>query len=375
MTILLVLLGAVLIQYLAGVYYKKNWDRQLRMTLHFEETAVTEGEGGTLTEIIENRKWLFLPMLQAGFMVNRNLSFSEEENASVSDNTYKRDIFSVMSWQRIIRQVSFSALKRGYYEITQTELFTKGPLMSGELYSTCPVSTYLYVYPKKESGQNFAELFQKLSGVLEERKRLLEDPFTFRGIREYAPGDPMNRINWKASARTGTYMVNMQDSTTAGKVWLLLDVEDETIWKYEELHETGIRIAAALAEEFLGRGIETGVICNGRDCVSGEEICVPARAGKGQSTRILQSLSRMDLNKAPGKFSQCLAARKNGLLSEEAFCILITRNQYEELVLAMEELGRKNQGCVFLAALYPEMELKVRNSRTMQVIRWEVKKG
>ena len=28
MTILLVLLGAVLIQYLAGVYYKKNWDRQ-----------------------------------------------------------------------------------------------------------------------------------------------------------------------------------------------------------------------------------------------------------------------------------------------------------------------------------------------------------
>ena len=109
MTILLVLLGAVLIQYLAGVYYKKNWDRQLRMTLHFEETAVTEGEEGTLTEIIENRKWLFLPMLQAGFMVNRNLSFSEEENASVSDNTYKRDIFSVMSWQRIIRQVPFSA--------------------------------------------------------------------------------------------------------------------------------------------------------------------------------------------------------------------------------------------------------------------------
>lgn len=41
----------------------------------------------------------------------------------------------------------------------------------------------------------------------------------------------------------------------------------------------------------------------------------------------------------------------------------------------MEELRRKNQGCVFLAALYPEMELKVRNSRTMQVIRWEVKKG
>lgn len=373
MTVLLVLLGAGLAQFLAGVYYKKNWNRHLSVSLHFEESAVTEGNRGIMTEVIENRKWLFLPMLQAGFTVSRNLNFSEEENASVSDNTYKRDIFSVMSCQRITRQVPFLAVKRGYYEITQAELLTKGPLLSGELYSTCPVNTYLYIYPKKERKEACRELFQKLSGVLEERKRLLEDPFTFRGIREYAPGDPMNRINWKASARTGSFMVNMQDSTTAGKVYLLLDVEDETIWKYEELHEAGIRIAAAMTEDFLKKGIEIGLVSNGRDCMTGEEIYVPARAGKGQITRMLQSLSRIDLREQPKKFSECLADRKNSFLAQEAFCILITKNQYDQLVMAMEELGRKNGGSVFLAALYPGMELKVKESRAMQVIRWEVK--
>ena len=168
-------------------------------------------------------------------------------------------------------------------------------------------------------------------------------------------------------------MVNMQDSTTAGKVYLLLDVEDETIWKYEELHEAGIRIAAAMTEDFLKKGIEIGLVSNGRDCMTGEEIYVPARAGKGQITRMLQSLSRIDLREQPKKFSECLADRKNSFLAQEAFCILITKNQYDQLVMAMEELGRKNGGSVFLAALYPGMELKVKESRAMQVIRWEVK--
>ena len=82
----------------------------------------------------------------------------------------------------------------------------------------------------------------------------------FRGIREYTPEDPMNRINWKASARNGSLMVNQHNSAVSGNVCILLDVEDETVWKYEEIHEEGIRLAAAVAESFLSRGIEVGLI-------------------------------------------------------------------------------------------------------------------
>ena len=76
----------------------------------------------------------------------------------------------------------------------------------------------------------------------------------------------MNRINWKASARNGSLMVNQHNSAVSGNVCILLDVEDETVWKYEEIHEEGIRLAAAVAESFLSRGIEVGLITNGRDC-------------------------------------------------------------------------------------------------------------
>lgn len=374
MILLLVLLGAVLIQFLAEFLYEKNWYRNLTVTIRFQEKPLTEGEEGYLIETIENRKILFLPVLQAAFGVSRNLNFGEEENTSVSDQSYKRDVFSVMSRQRIIRQVSFTAEKRGYYEIHKTELLTKRLLMSGTLYETCPCSTYLYVYPRKIQGPAWQSLFQKITGTLAARKRLLEDPFQFRGIREYTVQDPMNKINWKASAKTGSLMVNLQDSATSGNVYLLLDVEDETIWKYGEIHEEGIRLATSLAEVFLKKGIETGLMTNGRDCTSQNEIFLAAGAGKGQSTRIAQNLSRIDLSAKTRKFSDCLEEKKDLLFAGQSLCILITKNQYSHLTQIMAELAGKNDGSIFLLTLYEDMEMRIQGKGRMQVLRWEVKK-
>ena len=61
-------------------------------------------------------------------------------------------------------------------------------------------------------------------------------------------------------------------------------------------------------------------------------------------------------------------------MAKESFCILITKNQYRELAEVMAELGEKNRGSVYLATLYPEMELKIKRRQDMEVLRWEVKR-
>ncbi len=374
MIFLLILAGGLLAQFLAEKYYEKNWSRKLKVDIRFQPEPVFQGEEGFLTEVIENDKRLFLPALQAGFVVSRNLSFGQEENTSVSDQSYKRDIFSVMGRQRIIRKVSFEAKKRGYYEIQKADLVARGILLAPELYHTIPCSTYLYVYPGKIAGEKRELLFRRITGVYESRKRLLEDPFLFRGIREYTPEDPMNKINWKASARAGSFMVNQHNSAVSGNVCILLDVEDETVWKYEEIHEEGIRLAAALAEDFLSRGIEVGLITNGRDCQEKSEIFLSGQSGRGQREKMLQCLARIDLGERSRKFSDCVEEKKDLLLAKESFCILITKNQYRELEEVMGTLGEKNQGSLCLATLYPEMELKIKSRRNLEVLRWEVKR-
>ena len=104
----------------------------------------------------------------------------------------------------------------------------------------------------------------------------------------------MNRINWKASARSGSLMVNQHNSAVSGNVCILLDVEDETVWKYEEIHEEGIRLAAAVAESFLSRGIEVGLITNGRDCREKSEIDLSSRTVRQGPERKVPSVSCQD---------------------------------------------------------------------------------
>ena len=40
----------------------------------------------------------------------------------------------------------------------------------------------------------------------------------------------------------------------------------------------------------------------------------------------------------------------------------------------MRLLGEKNQGSLWLATLYPEMELKIKSRRNLDILRWEVKR-
>ena len=65
---------------------------------------------------------------------------------------------------------------------------------------------------------------ERMLGIMQCSRHLYEDPFTFRGIREYTTSDPMKTINWKASARTGGLMVNTFDSVMTQKVMLYLAV-------------------------------------------------------------------------------------------------------------------------------------------------------
>ena len=62
MTIFLLLLGAVLLQFLAEWFYRKNWDRHLELDVKFQEQPVHEGEIAYLTETIETVSYTHLTL-------------------------------------------------------------------------------------------------------------------------------------------------------------------------------------------------------------------------------------------------------------------------------------------------------------------------
>ena len=97
--------------------YGKYWKTGLSVKIDFQDKAVLEGEEARMTEVIENRKLLPLSFLNVKIQISRNLVFSNMENTSVSDFTYKSDVFTALSHQRITRHLVFSCRKRGYIKI------------------------------------------------------------------------------------------------------------------------------------------------------------------------------------------------------------------------------------------------------------------
>ncbi|HIS27784.1 MAG TPA: DUF58 domain-containing protein [Candidatus Pullilachnospira intestinigallinarum] len=374
MTIVVILLGAFLINYLLDACFRSFWSKNLTVQVRFQDQPAMEGQEARLTETIANGKRLFLPLLQVGFQVHRDLWFSDGENTSVSDQCYKRDVFSVGGYQKITRTIPFRCTHRGYYELEKVELVTRSPLMTRKYYETLESRDFFYVYPRLVDSEQLDISFQKVMGSVLASRNLYEDPFEFRGIREYGPADPMNKINWKAAARTGELMVNLYGSTTAQEVMILLDVEDETIWKYDEIHEEEIRIAASLASRCIQEGIPVGFRTNGKDIRNGRTFVLKAGCGEQQVRLVSEGLARLDLNQKADPMEFVLDREREMGTGTSTTYVMISKNQRPSCVEAFLRLAREGSGCIWIATLYAEMEWKLPREEQIRWIRWEVEK-
>lgn len=350
-------LGMLLLVFAWNLYYEKQWNKNLTVSLKFLQDFVYAGEQVEMTEQLENRKRLVLPALEVAFHMDKNLLFCDFENTSVSDFTYKRDIFALLGSQRVTRKLTLDCTKRGYYRIDHSYL-TAYSLLHKKRYSMeCPASTDLYVYAK---GRNVADILvtcERLMGSVQCAKRLFEDPFAFSSIREYTISDPMKTINWKASARTGELMVNTFESTLMESVMICLDLEDSGILKYDFLIEESVSVAASLARKLIGHGMEVGLCVNVefgsfheslRESLASAMVDtdrpfvkIEPAGGRKQLTNIEQILADSRSEKATIPFAQMLSPQK------DAVTILISKNVLQSQA-AIAEFGAKDGQIVWV---------------------------
>lgn len=375
MGILFAALGAALIYLLQRRLYVKFWDKGLTAVVSFGQEAITEGGEGTLREEIINNKILPLPMLRVKFQVDKSFLFQNEGNVTISDRCYKNDIFSVMFYQKVVRRLSFTGTKRGYYTIDQIDMVSTNLFMAENLVTKLPAEAQLYVYPRSVDTRRLEIPFRKMMGTILTNRYSYEDPFEFRGIRQYQSYDSMRDVNWKASAKTGELKVNVHDYTARQEVYLLLNLELDGLLIYEALREESIRIALSLSEMFVAQGVPTGILSNGCDLLNGEEFKITSGSGRGHMNTIREMLSRIDLSKPCRRFAECLQENSGGLkkLDTDTLFVLISTSQRNDLREAYVELTGRNVGSIWIQPLHKEMDQQGSlDSSSFELIRWEV---
>lgn len=329
------ILGIGLIAYLlfmAQKYlYKKLWLKHLKISIHFGADHIFEGEQGELREIIENKKRLPLAMLKVKFKADRHLLFGNEKGSRTTDQYYRNDVFRIGGGERVTRTLKFSGGRRGYYTIDEISLVASDLFFISQMVAEQSVKAELYVYPKPYDNRQLRQSLIRLNGEMLTKRHLLEDPFEYRGIREYQPYDDMRSINWKATARTGDLKVNQKNYTSLKSVRVFFNIQDDNILRKEESVEMSLRIVAALCLFFLRQGMQVSCYGNGVDILTHKPLCVDAKASERQMDFIYRGLARIDTARPAADFAQTFEER---LFQESqgAFTCFVAPNQYEDFV-------------------------------------------
>lgn len=362
--LLLFLCAVCIVFMLWSVWYSRNWDERLEATLQFKEPAIYAGETVILTEVIENRKKMPLPILEVGFHAKKELKFGQTENTSISDYLYKRDIFSAQGYQKITRQMEVEGQKRGHYQIQTLDLVTYSLFMRKRYSNSCACDARLYVYAKQVPLYELAAVCQQMTGIRQCKRMLYEDPFTFRSIREYRMEDPMKTVNWKATAKTGELMVNTFDSVMADKILLFLDVADEGILKYEHLVEESIAVAASFLRRLVKQGMEAGLVTNMRwkkpiadrflDVnFQTDGICLMPTAKNSRLPMFEKLFAEYQKEDGAGNFLNLIDAVMREGSAQNLLYVVISKNVTEELLSKLSALAGKEGEILLLCPINP----------------------
>lgn len=293
MVIIWIILLISLLYVIQLFLYNRYWKAGVVTNVRFKKSAIFEEEEGILEEVIENAKFLPIVALKVKFQTSRNLKFSDTTNNVVTDNYYRNDIISVGPYRKLIRELSFVGAKRGYYEIDGMTLVGTDLFLRSQMVSENPCHTTLYVYPKPYKDAQFSLTLQKLNGEILTKRHLIEDPFEFRGIREYEPYDDMRHIHWKSTAKTGELKVIQKNYTAVKNIRIFLYLQHNTMIQREELLENSIRMLVSLVENYLVLGSNIAVYSNCEDVITKQIFSMEKIANTGYLDNLYKCLARL----------------------------------------------------------------------------------
>jgi uncharacterized protein (DUF58 family) len=259
---------------------------------------------------------------------------------------------------------------RGYYQI--------GPVVmeSGDLfglhrrYRVDAEPHFLLVYPKVVPLVGYDLASRRPIGDVRLTHRLFEDPTRIGGVRPYEAGDPLNRVHWRATARTGTLHSKIYDPSTLAGATILLDLHQAGYPARGEPHrsELAVTAAASLANAVYEMGQQVGLVSNGRDAVDRirqegwaqhdfrtrravrqtaamreeserlQPVVVETRRGPEQFQRIREALARLELTDGM-TFAQ-LVLEASSRMPRDATIVAVLPDVAVETALALGNLRR-----------------------------------
>ena len=315
------------------------------------DTHVFVGDELEISLTLENRKPLPIPWVQLIEFVPTGLTPLSDEKVkrrAYAGGSEVVETTSLAGYERVRFRHKLRAHHRGHYTLGPTEL------RSGDLFglfgtvrrdSRNPYG--VTVYPRIVPLDGWELLPAKPMGDVLSRNNLLDDPSRPRSVRDYRPGDPLKRIDWKLSAKRDELTVRTYDQSVSNDVVVMLESRTVDVawhgYKYDVL-ESAVTAAASITTRSADLGYRVGLLANGVKPTRGVIAAIPPGDGPHHLRTVLEALAFVQpLSFTP--LENLVVERGASILTAGSSVILVAGFLTESLAAFVHQAQRTRHRC------------------------------
>ena len=260
------------------------------------------GEVVDMEVMISNKKPIPVPWVRIQDELSETFQVENTDVTNFIYNSYSKTQvlkhFTSMRWYERIRwEYRLKCTRRGVFKIGPSKIESTEPFgMFGSVINY-DFFDEIIVYPKIFSLDELVLPPLKPFGESSGGMQLIQDFSGPRGLREYASGDKLSTINWKASAKLQKLHVNLYDPSSSHTIVVAVAVDSlENYWSPGDVDivENIMSMAASVSHHALSNNYTVGLLSNDMQTQESKAFIVSPGRGEYQLTKILESLANIN---------------------------------------------------------------------------------
>ena len=326
-------------------YIKVRLVDRLVYVREFDKDTAFEGDEVEIVETITNPSMLPVFFVDVESYIHGSLRVEGYDINDGMQLIFSR--FHLPPYTKVTRRFKVKCAHRGYYTMNTAVILSKS--ITIERTKNYNFNSELYVYPKLIDRRDNANPCGTVYGESLTARRVVNDPFSVSGVRDYAFGDPFNSINFKATARScfgGRQSIKVNNyeycSDRVFMIYLNFLQSDEKMSssEYSTVMESALSYAASVARDALKNGYKVGFAANCRMVDGRQSLSFPILGGAYHIEELLREMAKIRID-AGGSFVSLL---DGGVKRDVAGAELFIMTQYldDDIDNYVALLKRKN---------------------------------
>jgi uncharacterized protein (DUF58 family) len=299
-----------------GHLFTQRWIGAVTVDRFVSQAEATIGDSVEVVVTIRNAGRLRVPWL----LVEDSLAAEalSETPPRLEAQGVRIQIGSLAGHGETVLEYRLTCRQRGYHQIGPVLVETGDLFGLNRRFRVAGEPVFLIVPPKVVPLEGYDLASRQPIGEIRIQHRLFEDPTRLAGVRPYAPGDSLNRIHWRATARTGELQTRVFEASTVAGVTVVLDFHEAGLQGEGRVfrRELAVTTVASLAHTVQQLNQPIGFLSNARDAADrireegwnrnfSTRRMARTRAAVADENERLQPVW-MPTRRAPDQFSQLL---------------------------------------------------------------------